>query len=661
MENSAQLGVILNQRYRLLKQLGCSDVSVTYLVEDTHRFNELCVVKELIPQQQSAEFMQKTEELFEREAKVLYKLQHPQIPRFRELFRHENHLYLVQDYIQGQTYHDLLKLRQSQGQTFNESEAIELLQQILPVLLYIHARGIIHRDISPHNLILRRSDQLPVLIDFGNVKQLANNNTTSSGQPITVAIATELGEMSYAPPEQIQTGMVYPHSDLYALAATILVLLSGKKPQQLLPQGSWQKEVNISAKFKNILVSMLAENPKERFLSAHQVIEALQKIEAELPQLNPVPAQTQATVVITPESILSNQEKEPISLEFSLGENQITSPEPVSEISNSSSKNMSMASTASRSRNFFSGCLSKILIVLILSLGSGIMGWFAGKLWINQVTQNPLQSISLNNSHGQDSDSNQSGISDQEWKRKQELQKRRLELGLNNQYFYNLVDQMFAEKYPSQAGKTLTNKPEDDSWREKWDKIASELLDKLSTLSQEARQGLGQYNQAQRQQWIQEVNKLYLSSRALYNLADNTFFYYFPEQENQGLRDKPLSQVWSAFVFDKLEALKSGEIYTEIVFFPDDLETSYQKNLEPGAGMAYVVKLDAGKFLELKLNAPRNVLLSVYSPTGRNNLLEDSSIHQWSGELPETGYYEIIIVSQAKRNIDYQLNLNLID
>lgn len=82
-----QPGLILGDRYLIVRQLGQGGFGRTYLAEDVNRFRELCVLKEFSPQVQTAYVLQKAEELFEREATVLYKLQHPQIPRFRELFR----------------------------------------------------------------------------------------------------------------------------------------------------------------------------------------------------------------------------------------------------------------------------------------------------------------------------------------------------------------------------------------------------------------------------------------------------------------------------------------------------------------------------------------------------------------------------------------------
>lgn len=179
--------------------------------------------------------------MFQREAKVLHQLQHPQIPRFREIFRvnlaGKEYLFLVQDYVEGETYSGLLNHRIQQGLRFTEAEIRQLLQQILPVLDYIHSLGVIHRDISPDNLILRSVDKLPVLIDFGGVKQVVAVVASQYYQPGVVAsppAATLLGKVGFAPPEQMQTGNVSPHSDLYALAVTAVVLLTGKQPRNYL-------------------------------------------------------------------------------------------------------------------------------------------------------------------------------------------------------------------------------------------------------------------------------------------------------------------------------------------------------------------------------------------------------------------------------------------
>lgn len=175
-------GDVLRSRYHILSQLGHGGFSRTYLAEDINRFNEHCVLKEFAPRLKGTYALEKAQELFEREAGILYRLQHPQIPKFRELFRDRYHdqsrLFLVQDYVAGQTYHALGRDRFKQGGKFSEAEIGHLLSQILPVLQHIHGMGIIHRDISPDNIILRSTDRLPMLIDFGSIKQVENKAQT---------------------------------------------------------------------------------------------------------------------------------------------------------------------------------------------------------------------------------------------------------------------------------------------------------------------------------------------------------------------------------------------------------------------------------------------------------------------------------------------------
>ena len=288
--NLLSSGDILRSRYRILNQLGYGGFSRTYLAEDLNRFNERCVLKEFAPQLKEARALEKAKELFEREAGVLYRLQHSQIPQFRQMFRYDKEdegcLFLVQDYVEGKTYQDLLDWRLKKKNTFDEAEIKQLLIRVLPILEYIHSMGVIHRDISPDNLILRNSDELPVLIDFGCIKEVeiktqSELRAINSDRSIPL-IATALGKAGYAPPEQAEKGIVYAHSDLYALAATAVVLLTGLEPRQLIAPGDriwcWRHQVSISPKLEWILSTMLSSRPSDRFGSAAEVSKTLQDI-----------------------------------------------------------------------------------------------------------------------------------------------------------------------------------------------------------------------------------------------------------------------------------------------------------------------------------------------------------------------------------------------
>uniref|UniRef100_B8HVS4 non-specific serine/threonine protein kinase n=1 Tax=Cyanothece sp. (strain PCC 7425 / ATCC 29141) TaxID=395961 RepID=B8HVS4_CYAP4 len=299
MQPPLSAGTVLHSRYTIIQLLGQGGFARTYLAEDRERFHELCVLKEFIPTQTNPYLLEKAREMFDREAAILYQIQHSQIPRFRATFEYDfptgARLFLVQDYVAGETYRHLLNQRLSQGYTFSEAEVRHLLLQLLPVLDYIHTQGIIHRDISPENLMLRLSDQQPVLIDFGVVKEIVSRCQQETEFP-----GTAVGKPGYAPLEQLQTGRAYPSSDLYSLAVTAIVLLTGQEPQKLFEDRTatwaWQPYTRVKPDFACVLNRMLNYKPGDRFQSAIEVMDILQSLplaESTAIQIDPATTTTQ--------------------------------------------------------------------------------------------------------------------------------------------------------------------------------------------------------------------------------------------------------------------------------------------------------------------------------------------------------------------------------
>jgi serine/threonine protein kinase len=268
---------LVDRRYRIQKTLGQGGFGRTYLVMDERRFNEPCVLKEFVPKGSEEYVVEKSRELFQREAAVLHHLSHPQIPGFLAQFEEEDRLFLVQDYVNGRTYQDLLEERQRKGKTFNEIEVSQLLKNLLPVLDYIHSRNIIHRDISPDNIMIVTERDRIMLIDFGVVNhQELRHYTSKIGHSVP---GTTVGKVGFSPVEQIQQGKCYPNSDLYALAVTALVLLSGKHPDELFDsyelKWQWRDYVSVSPKLGQILDKMLATVPQQRYQSSLEVLTEL--------------------------------------------------------------------------------------------------------------------------------------------------------------------------------------------------------------------------------------------------------------------------------------------------------------------------------------------------------------------------------------------------
>jgi serine/threonine protein kinase, bacterial len=645
VSQSIQNGQTLGDRYFIVRQLGQGGFGRTYLAEDINRFREPCVLKEFSPQVQTPYVLQKAEELFQREASVLYKLQHPQIPRFRELLGinlgGKEYLFLVQDFVEGQTYRSLLDTKKQQGLRFTETEVRSLMQQILPVLEYIHSIGVIHRDISPDNLILRtpevprQSPQVgklahgadspyqggieggvPILIDFGGVKQVAATVVSQYYQAGAAGggLPTLLGKVGYSPPEQMQTGLVEPHSDLYALAATVIVLLTGKQPQEFIDDYTltwqWRREINLSQSFGMVLDKMLSPKPKERYQSADQVLQAL----TPSPIRNPPPQQpvptspppqtrTEQTVGVVPAS-------------------------PVSPVS--------PASPVSTVNWWTPGKIIAIALVMVTAVSVGM--WGANQLF-NSSSLSP----------------NDPKLSQQEQQRKQKLDERRQQLSIDNKFFTTLVNQVFWEKNPTVSNRTLTDKPEDEQLRAQWDSIAEELLGKLTVLSSDARQKLGSFGQAERDRAKVEVNQINVGSRSLYDLGDAAFYQQFSEQRGKNFIDQPIGQVWQGFVSDKLNAILSGSAFKKIVFDTGATGSRVSGTLKPGEGKVFIAGLKQEQLMRVKLNGNSKILLSVYSPSGKLRFLEDSTQRSLSVKLPESGFYEYVIVATGSNTSDYTL------
>jgi len=200
---------------------------------------------------------------FEREARLLRQLSHPQIPRFLAAFREgegvHTRLYLAQEYVEGQSLQDHLATHQ-----FSEAEARDVAQQVLSILEYLQglAPMVFHRDIKPANLI-RRADGRIALVDFGAARDLGS----------TVG-ATLVGTFGYMPVEQMG-GIVDASTDLYALGATLCHLLSRRPPWKLVEDPQALERLNVSRGFRDYLARLTARQPADRYPSAAAAAQGL--------------------------------------------------------------------------------------------------------------------------------------------------------------------------------------------------------------------------------------------------------------------------------------------------------------------------------------------------------------------------------------------------
>ncbi|WP_315789256.1 bifunctional serine/threonine-protein kinase/formylglycine-generating enzyme family protein [Fischerella sp. JS2] len=311
----SNFGELLRNRYHVSRLLGEGGFSRTYAAEDIDRLNAPCVIKQFFPQVHGTSERTKAAELFKEEAFRLYELgeNHLQIPRLLAYFEQGTSLYLVQEFIQGQTlFTEVIQ------QSFTEEKIRELLADLLPVLEFIHSRNVIHRDIKPENIIRRQSDGKLVLIDFGGAKQVTQTSLARQ--------ATVLYTLGYAPSEQM-AGFACHASDLYALGVTCARLITGCLPirdaygqihdrlfdpmscKWLWRQILEEKGITVSEDLGNILDKLLKHLASERYQSAAEVLKDLnpQKSSFSLPVVSTTsptftPHQTQLLTTI-PQSV----------------------------------------------------------------------------------------------------------------------------------------------------------------------------------------------------------------------------------------------------------------------------------------------------------------------------------------------------------------------
>ena len=262
----------LKERYRAIRPIGSGGFGRTFLaIDEDIPSQPHCVIKQLYLESPSHLIARKATELFRQEAVRLDELgKHPQIPTLLAHFEQSRQLYLVQEWINGQT----LKQELDNKGAYDETQIWELLQDILPILQYIHVRKVIHRDIKPANIIRRHKDKKLVLIDFGVAKLLSDTAMLQTG--------TITGSPEYMAPEQIK-GKAFPASDLYSLGVTCIHLLSEVSPLDMFDEinGCWRwrdflpPDKPVSDRLAKILNKLLQNLIKDRFQSADEVLRAI--------------------------------------------------------------------------------------------------------------------------------------------------------------------------------------------------------------------------------------------------------------------------------------------------------------------------------------------------------------------------------------------------
>jgi serine/threonine protein kinase len=271
--------LLLKNRYRAIECLGRGKFGQTFLAVDEDKPSKpRCVIKQQFDpalgggNRANANAKSSFSLLFAQAAEKLDELgRHPHIPQLLACFEQDGDRYLIQEYIGGET----LASELAEKGVFDENKIRQLLKDILPILQFIHDRQLIHRDIKPENLIRRESDGRIVLVDFGSIEVPTGLTALKAGD-------RPYGSAEYAAPEQTHGKAVYG-SDLYSLGATCLHLMTGLSPFDLFEieaeEWVWPDylQQGVSHHLGRILDQLVERNPKQRYQTAGEVLQALDR------------------------------------------------------------------------------------------------------------------------------------------------------------------------------------------------------------------------------------------------------------------------------------------------------------------------------------------------------------------------------------------------
>ncbi|PIG91105.1 serine/threonine-protein kinase [Gloeocapsopsis sp. IPPAS B-1203] len=280
------LGKLIRDRYQIVQVLNTEGFCHTYLAKDTHQHHPTtCIVKHFQAVSDHPESLATLRGLFIREVEALKKLgDYDRIPQLLCNFEENQEFYLIQEFIAGNP----LSTELEPGQKWSESQVIQLLQEVLPILEFIHSHGLIHRNIQPKNIIRRQHDDRLILVDFSSVKQawtrvVTNQGKTSSNYFLSGPATIAIGTAGYMPTEQAQ-GKPRPNSDIYALGIIGIQALTGLNPTQFTQnfetgEINWQDHCpQVSPELANVLNNAICYHYRDRYQSATEALQAIQPL-----------------------------------------------------------------------------------------------------------------------------------------------------------------------------------------------------------------------------------------------------------------------------------------------------------------------------------------------------------------------------------------------
>ena len=268
MSEALNCGTILWSRYRILDLVGQGGMGAIYKAEDLRLEGRLCAIKEVTPDADSSkEYQEQSQDAFRREASILARLDHANLPKVSDFFLFNGRNYLVMDFVPGQDLREIIEKARHKDAFTPEEQVLTWAEQLLNALEYLHKQDppVLHRDIKPSNIKLTPDGTIK-LVDFGLVKLMVPDDNR------TITVLQGRATIQYAPLEQIggDVGYTDVRSDIYSLGATLYHLLANKPPPDAKTRYIKAKEMDqLSLKDINPYVSSQSEYAVLHALGLH--------------------------------------------------------------------------------------------------------------------------------------------------------------------------------------------------------------------------------------------------------------------------------------------------------------------------------------------------------------------------------------------------------
>lgn len=267
---------VLGNRYEIIRKIGDGGMAFVYEAKD-RLLNRTVAVKVLRPEfVDDEEFLSK----FKREAEAVASLSHPNIVNVYDVGEDGRVHYIVMEFIDGQNLKEII---QNEG-TLDEYTALDITKQIAMALSAAHKKGIVHRDIKPHNILISNEGRIVKVADFGIAKAVSNSTMTNIGSII--------GSVHYFSPEQAKGKYVTSNADLYSLGIVLYEMLIGKVPfrgdspisialQHINDEIEFTQDekINIPQSVRTIIKKLTEKSTVNRYQSAEELIEDIEYIE----------------------------------------------------------------------------------------------------------------------------------------------------------------------------------------------------------------------------------------------------------------------------------------------------------------------------------------------------------------------------------------------